>query len=277
MHLPWSNTFLQVLGRYTMTWVLGGWPDPTLANAYHSQSGLLRMYDFLHETSLLVAWCFVKEVSTGWMWIHFPSYTFSLLTCTSAGHPKIKKWDAGCSRVGWAKARRQLCSLRVQAFDFVFAPWPGRSQVWARNLSSLSSKSLKKSSAMLISPPSDLGGAFELGTFKGRLWTWECVRTDAVQHVRFDRDSSRSWTEIGMSWEVLDTSLLKPQFNRAWKTSVIFSVSCGGSRSINNNVTEVAFSLKYARKEDFPFPCCGSSLSYSRAGTKYGCHKFCHF
>lgn len=51
-----------------MTWVLGAWPDPMLANAYHSQSGLLRIYDFLHETSLLVAWCFVKEVSTESMW-----------------------------------------------------------------------------------------------------------------------------------------------------------------------------------------------------------------
>lgn len=114
MHLSRSSKFLQVLGKYIMTWVLGGWPGPTLANAYHSHSEVLHAYDFLHETSLLVAWCFVKGVSTEWTWINSPSYAASLLTCPPQVTPRQIN-EMQCALKLGRQRRIDSCALFARA------------------------------------------------------------------------------------------------------------------------------------------------------------------
>lgn len=75
--------------KHIVTWVLGGWPDPTQANTYHSQSGLLCIYYFFMNLLYLWLVALLKRLVPSEK--TFLGYTFALLTYAFPGHPKTNK------------------------------------------------------------------------------------------------------------------------------------------------------------------------------------------
>lgn len=164
--------------------------------------------------------------------------------------------------------------LHMQSFDFVFASWPGRSQILVRTHSYLYSRKHEKERcyfgiSTLIS---------QARNFQTENTYLEICKNQCWSISKFCWWLLLSWVEVVLFWEALDGYLFirKPVQSEFQKSASLLFLTIVTVDRINN-MTEVAFYLKYALRWDFSFLYWGSLVYYSKVGIKYWCHRLCHF